>query len=415
MIADGKVYLFVHHKSAKDDVEIPKKKFPWLPPEKRTMSAADYETYEVNRRDEDERMGALYEFRETLHCFDFASGKQEWTLDQPTVYTRFLQSGTLTIQGGKAWVLGARRTLRCIDLQARKILWSTEMPGEFRDEYFMSSVAIVDGVALFVAGRLFAVDAVSGAPLWEGDEETTSAIHASAIPWTVGKETLAIINGGRTDTFCFEPKTGTERWRVKSGANHSTPTLAGPKTLLTLGGSRKSGLRCYDITATSATERWVYSGVADQGGSPVAVAGLAFATGDRKVCCVDLASGEEQWKATLALAKPRYTSLMAVGDQVLYPWGGLVAFEAKRDNFSLLYEGKLNEQLLLATKAAHEQALGIADLPDAERLKTYRDKVEKHGTMPCVNAAIAAGKIILRTKNNLVCYDLSAPRPQAAE
>jgi len=304
VIADGSVYLFVHHRDTPDDVKIPKKKFPWLPPEKRTMSDAEYQEYEVNRRDEDEAIGALYRFQESLFCFDAATGETTWRADQPTVYTRFLHSGTPTILDGKAYVLGAPKTARCIDLKTQKTLWSTEVPGEFRDEYYMSSIAVVDGVALFVAGRLFGLDAATGEILWSGDAEKTSAIHSSVVPW----KDLAIANGGRRYTFCFEPKTGEELWRVESGANHSTPTLVGGNKLLTLGDSRKSGMRCYEISRDGAKELWQYGGVADSGGSPVAAGGFAFAAGDRKVACVDLATGEEQWKEFLKLDKPRYTS-----------------------------------------------------------------------------------------------------------
>ena len=410
VIADGKVYLFVHQKLAKPDAKIPKRKFPWLPPDKRGhLSAKEYEEYEVNRRDEDEAIGRFYQYTETFHCFDAANGETLWSHEQPTLYTRFLQSGTPTVHDGKVYVLGAPKTLRCYNLDTRKPDWETEMPGEFRDEYFMSSVAVVDGVAIFVAGRLYGVDAATGEILWEGDPEKTSAIHASAVVWETGGETLVICNGGRTDTFCVEPRTGEERWRVESGANHSTPALVGGDTMLTFGASRKSGLRCYDITATEAKERWVYTGVADSGGSPIAVGGFAYATGDRKVACVDLESGEEQWKSYLALAKPRYTSLFAAGDQIFYPWGGLVAFRADPSEFKLLYEGKMNEDGLLATKAAHERRLGLADMEDKDRLRIYRDKIEKFGTVDCVNAAFADGKVVLRVRDGLVCYDLARP------
>lgn len=401
VIAGGKVYLFVHHRDTPDDVKIPQKKFPWLPPEKRTMSDEEYQQYEVDRRNEDEEIGALYRFQESLFCFDAKTGETQWRSDQPTVYTRFLHSGTPTIIDGKAYVLGAPKTARCIDLKTQKTLWSTEVPGEFRDEYYMSSIAVIDGVAMFTAGRLFGLDAASGDILWSGDEEKTSGIHSSVVEWN----NLAIANGGRRYTFCVEPKTGKELWRVESGANHSTPTLVGSDKMLTLGESRKSGLRCYQIGRDGAEKLWEYGGVADSGGSPVAAGGFAFVAGDRKVACVDLATGEEQWKEFLKLDKPRYTSVFAVGDQVFYPWGGLVAFRAA-GTFDLLYQGMLNQDSVLATREAHRKALKLDEMDDREALKIFQDKVTKRGTLACTNAAMADGMVVLRTNERLVAFDL---------
>jgi len=80
----------------------------------------------------------------------------------------------------------------------------------------------------------------------------------------------ANLSGGQT--ICFEPRTGKELWRVKSEANQSTPVLVGNR-MLTYGSSRRSGLRCYEISPTEAKEAWNYQRASDKGSSPVVVGG----------------------------------------------------------------------------------------------------------------------------------------------
>ena len=94
--------------------------------------------------------------------------------------------------------------------------------------------------------------------------------------------------------------------------------------------------------------------------------------------------------------KPRYTSVFAVGDQVFYPWGGLVAFRAAGE-FDLNYQGMLNQGGLLATREAHRKALKLGEMDDREALKMFQDKVTKRGTLACTNAAMADGMAVVPT------------------
>ena len=41
-VVDGRVYLFTHTRRKRGEGDLPPKKFPWLPPEKRNMTAEQY-------------------------------------------------------------------------------------------------------------------------------------------------------------------------------------------------------------------------------------------------------------------------------------------------------------------------------------------------------------------------------------
>ncbi|MEM7396631.1 MAG: PQQ-binding-like beta-propeller repeat protein, partial [Verrucomicrobiota bacterium] len=226
IVADGKVYLFVHQRTKIEGAELPKRQYPWLAPNKRGhLTPAEYKVYEENRRDEDERLGENYTFKEIVYCLDEKTGKTLWENEKKGTRTRFVQSGTLTLHEGRLYVLGAPRTLRCIDTTTTKTVWETRLPGDFRDEFYSSCVAVADNTAVLLAGRLFGVDIENGDILWTGDEEKTSGAHSSPVVWSNDGHDLIIVNAGPGDTVCLEPRTGKERWRIDSGAKNSTPVI----------------------------------------------------------------------------------------------------------------------------------------------------------------------------------------------
>lgn len=408
VVADGSAYLFTHHRSLKDGVKLPKRKFPWLASDKRGhLSSKEYQEYEVQRRDEDEKLGSYYAFKETLLAIDTESGETRWKNEKTSVFTRFLQSATPTVKNRRLYILGAPRTLRCIDTQTGKTLWETRFPGAFRDEYYMSSVTIVDGVATVFCGILYGVDTKTGNILWPMEDVGLASTHTSPAMWS-HKDRSYIIANARGKTHCIEPRTGNARWSVDSRASHSTPLIAGDR-LITYGSSRKGGLRCYTMSESGATETWVNTSTADPGASPALLGEHIYVMGERQMSCISLAKGERIWHEMLRLAQPRYTSLVIADGKIFYPWEGLLCVRAGRGEFEALYEGKFNATGLLATREHHWKALNLDALEDGKARGEYARKIEKQGPVNCTNAAIADGKIYLRMKNHLACYDLRAP------
>lgn len=413
IVAGGKVYLFVHSKALTAGESPPKKKYPYLGPDERGgMSDAEYQEYERNRREEDARIGKLYQFRETVYCFDALSGQLAWQAEEPSVYTRFLQSGSPAVVGGRLYILGAGLRARCLDAATGKKLWETQLPGEFSDEFMMSSFAVADGVALAMCGRLMGLDAATGKLLWEGDPQATRGTHQSPVLWASGGRSLAIVNTGGGETICVEPRTGKLLWRVKSEANQSTPVIVGQR-MLTYGGSRSAGLRCYELSESGATPLWAYRRVADKGSSPVVVDDKVYVQGERTLACVELATGEECWNTTLDLENPQYTSLIAGDGKVFYAHDGLLAFAARGDEYAPLVVGKIDRDGLLASETTFRRLLNL-DALEAEpeglekAQKLYQSRIGQHGPLRCSSPALVDGRLYVRLAGALACYDLRA-------
>ncbi|MCE9605740.1 MAG: PQQ-like beta-propeller repeat protein [Planctomycetia bacterium] len=412
IVADGKAYLFIHFRNPKTPEALPKKKYPYLAEGKRGgMSAAEYVEYEKNRRAEEIEFAKLYEFKEFVFCFDAASGKTLWKNEKLSVYSQFVQSGTLTLADGKLYILGAGRHARCLDAATGQDVWDVLVPGVHVDEFYASSFAVIDGAAIAFAGTLFGLDARTGALLWQGDAKRRGE-HSSAVAWRADGRELAIANVASGETICFEPKSGKELWRVRSEANNSTPVIVGD-LLITYGSSRRSGLRAYRITPSEAKEAWTYQRLSDKGSSPVVVGNHLYAQGEKRIACLDLATGEESWSTTLDLASPQYTSLVAADGKLFYAFDGLLCFAADAKEFRTLFETKFDKQGLMATDATLRKRLKLDEVekkPNGleESTRIYKREVGDQGPVACTSPAIVDGRLILRLRNSLACYDLRA-------
>ncbi|MDP6445444.1 MAG: PQQ-binding-like beta-propeller repeat protein [Pirellulaceae bacterium] len=412
VVADGRVYLFTHKKFRLGSAKLGRGKFPYLPPEKRVgMSEEEYAEYEKNRRDEQEARARAYRFSETIYCLDASNGKQIWKNETDSRYTRFSQSGSPAIADGKLYVLGAGRIARCVNIADGKNVWSEALPGEFRDQFLQSSFAVADGLAFVVCDRLFALDAGSGKVVWSAGGEKSRAAHTSPVLWR--NQVIANIDGKHT--IGCDIRTGKELWRVVSEAGHSTPVVSGDK-LITYGSSRKRGLRCFQLSGEGAEHLWTYNGAADPGSSPVALNGHIYVQGERRLACVDIATGKAKWMTQLNLNRPRYTSLIAADGKLIYAFDGVIYFDSSPDKFRMLANGRINRAGVLAEEDYFREQLQIDKLETSaegqrEAEKIWRKEIEQAGPLPCATPAIAGGLMYLRLKDGLVCYDLRARQP----
>lgn len=406
--AGQRVYLFTH-KRVKIR-EVPKKKFPWLSPDKRVgMTAEEYAEYEVKRRNEDEAIAKAYVFRESIYCLDGDTGETVWTNENDSLYTRFPQSGSPTVADGRLYVLGAGGHVRSIDAATGDDIWKVRLPIDHRDEFWQSSFLVADDLAIFLCGHLFAVSVKDGSIAWEGDPATTGGTHSSPVLWQHDGRNFVIANV-RQATACFDAKTGDELWRVPSEAKYSTPVVQ-DDLVVTYGDSRKKGLRCYRMSLDGAEHLWTYNGCQDKGSSPVIVGDHVFVQGEKRLACVNLESGDGEWLVTLDLGRPQYTSLVAADSKVYYALEGLLCFAATAEEFTPHFNAKFDDAGLVASEDSLRQLHGIdalekQDQGKAERL--YQSKIGRQGPLVCASPAIADGRMFVRMNNGIACYDLRA-------
>ncbi len=410
VISGGRVFVYSHTKEKNEASDLEPKKYPWLPPEKRTtMTEEEYAEYEVKRRNEDERRAKAYRFEQRLVCLDLNTGEVIWDKTTEGTYSRFVQSGTPCLADGRVYVLGPGRIAYCHDAATGDILWRQRLPGDFRDEFFASSFVVVGKTALVACGPLFALNTEDGQVLWSGDEQPSYNSHSSPVVWQAGDTPIAICNtaGGRTQAYRVAD--GKQLWELKAGTGQSTPIVAGD-LLLTYGSSRKSGLTAFRMFAQSPEkapeQAWQFRGAADSGSTPVLRGEAVFVQGDKRVAKVNLSDGKTLWQTTLRISNPRYTSLIAAGDQVFYAWEGLLAFAAEADKFQQIYDAEIDSEGRLISGDDLRSKLQLEKLEGGEAEKVWQQKAIQSGPLACSTPAVSAGRMVIRLRNALICYDL---------
>ncbi|MFV0443825.1 MAG: PQQ-binding-like beta-propeller repeat protein [Planctomycetaceae bacterium] len=412
VIADGKVFLFAHEREQLQ--ELGKPKYPYLPDDKRGgMSATDLAEYEKNRRTEEQERSEACAFREHVFAFDAETGETVWHNRSDSVYSRWPQSGSPTVAGGRLWLLGAGLNFRCLDANTGEDLWTQRLPGEFTDEFFQSSVVLVDNLAIVMATKLFALNADTGAIVWAGERTAFSGLHSTPAVWQSPSGMRVLVNIGGGQTGCFDCADGRLVWLARTEGGHSTPIVVGDR-LITYGNSRQKGLRCSHLRETGAEELWQFHGAQDKGSTPVVVGDYVYVQGDRRVACVGLTDGKAAWTGELDLASPQYTSLVAADNKVFFAYDGLTVFRATPDAFEPLFQAKFNASQLMATEPQLRAMLKIEEIeqqPNGQVLamRTWQREVNQHGPLKCGTPAMANGRMYLRTNKAVVCYDLRKP------
>lgn len=346
---------------------------------------------------------------EHVICLNASTGEQVWHNRRESRPTKFPQSGTPTVVENRLYLLGAGLTARCIDADSGEDIWTAQLPGEVNDECWMSSVAVIDDVAAVFAGRLFGLDGNTGDVLWQGDDVVKEGVYGSPAVFASSEQSLLVAHVGNGNTVCVEPATGKELWREKTEAVNSSPIIQGD-LMITLGHSRKAGLRCYRLSESGAKLTWKYQRIADPGSCPVIVNEHVYVQGERRLACVRLSDGKQAWSEELDFKDPRYTSLIAADGQVIYALESLFTFVADPQEFRLLYRGHFNRDGLLAEESAHRKLLGLEEVPvsldgESEADKRWREAMDA-GPVSCTSPAFADGRLYVRLRHGLACYDL---------
>jgi outer membrane protein assembly factor BamB len=412
VVAEGRVYLFTHIHSSRPGVKLPPEQFPSLKDaDREKLSKADLKAYEKDREAEQrERRRISTRYDEVVQCFDAAGGKLLWKTTRESVPTNFPVSGTPAVVEGRVTWLGADRVVRCIDAAKGEDLWNTPLPVKQNDEAIQSSVAVADGVAIVLADHLFGLDAKSGEVLWEADADETRGSDTSPVIWRHQGKTYAIANVCDRETVCLDAKDGREVWRVRGEAHRSTPVIAGDK-LITYGNSRGKGLRCFLLSADEPKPLWVCQKIYDEGASPVVVGDRVYATGDKRMACIALDSGEVLWERPLTLNNPKYTSLAASKDAVLYAFEHVMLVGNEGPECSLRFDAQIDDTGRLAELSYFRRALKLDDverMPEGARKseELLRRRLGPNEPLECCSPALSDGRLYLRLKNALVCYDL---------
>ncbi|MEX2113278.1 MAG: PQQ-binding-like beta-propeller repeat protein [Pirellulales bacterium] len=334
--------------------------------------------------------------QELITCYEVDTGKPRWAHATPVRFAETLAGigprATPTIHDGKVYALGALGHLTCLDGATGKQLWQRNVVTDFGAEETKpiwgkscSPLVHEDKVIVSAGGpdgkSLVALDRNSGELVWSGGDDASS--YSSPVLMTLaGVPQIVIVNA--KSVVAHDPGDGRVLWRESwpEGAIEQVqaePSVAQPipigddQILLSKGYGTGSAL--WKITREGDT--WSVQPVwrkklnlKTKFTSPVILDDYAYALDEGVLECVDVATGDKQWKR----GKYGHGQLLLVDD--------LLLVQAENGDVALV-------------KADPERFVELARFP----------AVSGTGWNP---PALSGRKLLVRSNAEAACYELPA-------
>lgn len=300
--------------------------------------------------------------KDVVMCLDLNTGKRVWKFEGEGKPTGRKSSSTAAVVDGRVYAMCSEH-MYCLDQKDGKEIWKIALPAAGPG----SSPLVVDGKVFVAAGRVACYAAVDGKLVWEQKEVRGDT--ASPMLWMPERGKPVLVVNGNSNLSGLDPATGKVLWTAEGGGQ-STPVSSGD-WLVVYSGTKDVGLRAYKYQTDGAPKAaWSHFWTTLRyTGSPIIHEGKVYLMCGGKHQCVDLETGEEKWKTD---ANSTITSPMLADGKII------------------VYENNGTHLSIIKADAAGYQQLG-------------RAKAEGMG---CTSPALSNGRVIVRQKEKLACFDL---------
>ncbi len=300
--------------------------------------------------------------KDVVLCLDLNTGKELWKWEQQGQPTGRRSSSTCAIVDGKVYAMLSTQ-LVCVNEADGKLVWSSPLSGKGPG----SSPLVVDGKVFCNAGVTTAFDRISGKMLWEQKKARGDVTSPAWWQPSTGKPVLVVQTSNQL--LGLQPDDGSVIWEAEGGGQ-STPAANGDWIVI-YSGAKDVGVRAYKADASGKPQvAWSHYWLTRRyTGSPIIHDGLVFNMCGEKHLCIELESGEVRWEET-------------VNSTISSP---------------LLVDGKI---VIQENNGTH---IRIIKADPASYQQLARAKADAMG---CASPAISDGRMIVRQKDKLVCFDL---------
>ena len=301
--------------------------------------------------------------KDVIVCLDMNTGRQVWKFESEGKPTGRGSSSTAAVVDGRVFAACSTH-LYCVNQKDGKLLWKAALAAQGP----APSPLIVGDTLYMTAGTAQAYAVADGRMLWEQKSARSNA--GSPTLWTPALGTPVLLVVGNNSVYGLSPKEGKVLWEIEGGGQ-STPVTQGD-WLVIYSGTKDVGLRAYQWQKegppkTMWSNFWVtlrYSG------SPIIHEDHVYLMCGGKHQCVELATGKVSWVEN------------EVNSTITSP---------------IMADGKL---MVLENNGTH---LRIVKAGADGYHQLARPKIEGMG---CTSPALSNGRLVVRQKDKLTCFDL---------
>jgi len=349
---------------------------------------------------------------EVLRCIDFKTGKQKWQHRYDTQKVKLPHAGsrsTPQVDGDYVYTYGRLANLTCVNRRTHQAVWSRDLMKDYGFEStsrwgFSASPLVVDDLVIVPVhdqegGHLVGIDKRSGKTVWErrdvGGAHYVSPrlylIHGVRQVLTFGKIGE---DGGRFTSV--DPRTGRELWRYDGYFNKimiPMPTNMGDGRLFITGGY---GCGSVMIRVDRQGDRYRVRELfrIDEEGSQLHQAilhnGHLYANWNTNE---NLKKGKRHLGGLACIDPEDGRILWRTGEEPSFERGPLLF----ADGMILILDGELGELALVDPSPGGYQELA--------RAKVFTN-LKRRGNKIWAAMALADGKLIVRSQNELKCLSL---------
>ncbi|MEM9017310.1 MAG: PQQ-binding-like beta-propeller repeat protein, partial [Verrucomicrobiota bacterium] len=194
--------------------------------------------------------------KDTLFCFDEASGDVKWEFSYPQplgdLYFQGGTTGSATLAGGFVYFVAREGETFCLKLEDGSIVWQKHLQTDFgftKPTWGFSGAPLVrrDRVYLTAGESGIALAAADGSLIWKSDDE--EAGYSTPFPiQRNGRDYLIFTN--KRHYVCVEEENGTEvwkhRWMTRYGVNAADPIVSDDHILISSGYGKGAVLLNWD-------------------------------------------------------------------------------------------------------------------------------------------------------------------------
>ena len=308
--------------------------------------------------------------KDAVLCFG-PDGKTLWKKEYPGRATEWGSSSTPCVADGRVYAAGTNSRVYCFDAKTGREIWVAKTPANAGHE-INSSIVKLSKAVIVMCQPMIALNAETGKVLWT--QNAVSTRNASPTLWPFGGKTYLLCNGAAGNKIaCVDSTDGNVVWTTPGGGSSSVAVADDHMVVLT--DKKKLGTTAYKISSGGAEKLWT-APYWDGGASPLIYKGYVYVVvgaNKGRAACIDLKTGKVAWDEEIGGTE--FSSPVGADGKVIAVTknGGLIVLlQATPDKYTVLTQARL---------------------PIAQ----------------CTSPALAGGKMYLRLKNAVACYDLVNP------